>query len=330
MDSVKESVIDMRNNPYIREKELGDNISSFNFTRKAFYDGHWNEQTITARGLFVDTTQNKVICRGYPKFFRYEEQGIDKEFLKEKITFPVKVFQKENGFLGLFTSRNHKPIFATKSQTEGPYNNYFSECMRKSVSNAVIQKMADYCEKNDCTLLFEVIDMVNDPHIIEYEKSYNVVLLDAVQNDMSFSKISYSELKKLGKEFSVKVKTLSKILYNFDELFSFIDRNMEEQPFVYYLDFDSNNKIEGYVIEDKNGYMFKLKTQYYSFWKFMRSVSGSTVKYGEYKHKGRFVGNEAAEKFYLWLLLHKNDKEIVEMVSKNQIIEIRKAFVNSV
>lgn len=328
MTDVIKTISEMRDNPFIREKELGGGISSFNFTRNAFYNEHWDEQTITARGLFIDTTLNKVICRGYPKFFRYEEQGIDKEFLKKKIAFPVKVFQKENGFLGLFTSRNHRPIFATKSQTEGPYNNYFSECMRKSVSNAVIQKMADYCEKNDCTLLFEVIDMVNDPHIIEYEKPYNVVLLDAVQNDMSFSKISYSELKKLGKEFGVKVKMLSKILYNFDELFSFIDKNVEEQPFAYYL--DSNNKIEGYVLEDKNGYMFKLKTQYYSFWKFMRSVAGSTVKYGEYKHKGRFVENEAAKKFYLWLLLHKNDKKIAEMASKNQIIEIRKAFVNSV
>ena len=42
------SVVDLlamkRQNRYIYEKQLG-NISSFNFTRDAFYDKKWNEQT---------------------------------------------------------------------------------------------------------------------------------------------------------------------------------------------------------------------------------------------------------------------------------------------
>ncbi len=32
----KDFVDALRANPYVREKELGDNISSFNFTNKAF------------------------------------------------------------------------------------------------------------------------------------------------------------------------------------------------------------------------------------------------------------------------------------------------------
>ena len=35
-------------------------ISSFNFTRDAFYKGNWNKQTILARGLFIDTINNKI------------------------------------------------------------------------------------------------------------------------------------------------------------------------------------------------------------------------------------------------------------------------------
>lgn len=324
MSIVKDVVIEMRENPFVREKELGDGVSSFNFTRNAFYDNHWDEQTIKARGLFIDTINNKIICRGYPKFFRYEEQGISKEFLKNKLTFPVRAYLKENGFLGLFSSKNGNPIFATKSQIEGQYNYYFENCMKKCVSENDIKKMNEYCQKNNCTLLFEVVDMVNDPHIIEYKSPYNIILLDSVRNDIEFSKISYPELKELGRRFNVKVKTFSNIFYNIEELFSFIDNIIKDKPIEYFL--NSDNKFEGYVLEDTNGYMFKLKTQYYSLWKFMRSVAGSVVKYGDYKHKGRFEGNKTMEVFYEWLMLHKNEPEIVDMVSKNQIINIRNRF----
>ena len=42
----KDFVDALRANPYVREKELGDNISSFNFTNKAFWKGHWDNETV--------------------------------------------------------------------------------------------------------------------------------------------------------------------------------------------------------------------------------------------------------------------------------------------
>lgn len=70
--SIAEIVLSMRSNKFIQEKAFG-NISSFNFTREAFYDKVWNDQTIKARGLFIDTDNMKVICRGFPKFFSVQE-----------------------------------------------------------------------------------------------------------------------------------------------------------------------------------------------------------------------------------------------------------------
>ena len=58
VDTVEEA-ISYRNNKYVQERQLGDNISSFNFTREAFYKGNWNRQTVLARGLFIDTANNK-------------------------------------------------------------------------------------------------------------------------------------------------------------------------------------------------------------------------------------------------------------------------------
>ena len=70
--SITDVLLKLRSNPLITEKKF-DNISSFNFTRDAFERKEWNEQTITARGLYIDTAKAKVVCRGYPKFFSITE-----------------------------------------------------------------------------------------------------------------------------------------------------------------------------------------------------------------------------------------------------------------
>ena len=70
--SVADTIIALRSNRYIQEKKFG-NISSFNFTNKAFYDKVWDEQTTKARGLYLDTIKGKVAARAYDKFFSIQE-----------------------------------------------------------------------------------------------------------------------------------------------------------------------------------------------------------------------------------------------------------------
>ena len=78
----------------IQEKTFGD-ISSFNFSRKVFYDGRWNEMTTKARGLFLDNTSGKIVARGFEKFFGYKEKQFNsEEFLKSTLKFPVSAYVK--------------------------------------------------------------------------------------------------------------------------------------------------------------------------------------------------------------------------------------------
>ncbi len=99
--NVMEVVDKMRQNKYIYEKKYGD-ISSFNFTREAFYDKKWNEQTTKARGLFINTANGTVVARSYPKFFNVNERAETKfSMLQHKLKFPVTAYVKENGFLGM-------------------------------------------------------------------------------------------------------------------------------------------------------------------------------------------------------------------------------------
>ena len=71
-DDVGQAVIDFRKNKFVSEKQFG-NISSFNFTKQAFYDKAWDAQTIRARGLYINVPEQKVVARGYDKFFSISE-----------------------------------------------------------------------------------------------------------------------------------------------------------------------------------------------------------------------------------------------------------------
>ena len=72
--NVMEVVDKMRQNKYIYEKKYGD-ISSFNFTREAFYDKKWNEQTTKARGLFINTANGTCSCPFLPKILCLSIKG---------------------------------------------------------------------------------------------------------------------------------------------------------------------------------------------------------------------------------------------------------------
>ena len=101
VSSVEETVAALRQNRYVLEKKFG-NLSSFNYSDQAFYDRAWDEQTVRARGLYIDTVNWKVAARAYNKFFNINERAETRfDMLQHRLRFPVNVYVKENGFLGI-------------------------------------------------------------------------------------------------------------------------------------------------------------------------------------------------------------------------------------
>ena len=83
------------------EKRFGD-VSSFNFSREAFYKKHWDEISTKARGLFINTKTNKIVARSYDKFFAVDERNETRiSNLQNTLKFPMTAYLKENGFLGM-------------------------------------------------------------------------------------------------------------------------------------------------------------------------------------------------------------------------------------
>ena len=260
--SISQIVSKLRNNEFIKEKQF-DNVSSFNFTRNAFYNGIWNEQTIRARGLYIDTVKNKVVLRSYNKFFKIDETEETKmENLKKTLHFPINIYKKENGFLGLFSSYNGLPFFATKSSIDGDYNEYFKKIMYEKYGKDTIDEMSVYCNRHNVTFLFEVIDIINDPHIIKYNEN-KAILLDIVRNTVSkFDKYDYKDVVEIAKEYNLEHKKLVSTISNFKDFEAFVNTVSSSEEDVF-------SKIEGYVVEDTDGFMVKIKTRYYTFWKYI-------------------------------------------------------------
>lgn len=274
-------ICDLRKSKYVYEKDLGNNIFSFNFTKEAFYNKTWNDLTTTARGLFVDVDKYKVVARSYEKFFKINERIETKiEQLEKSLVFPINVYVKYNGFLGILSVLNDELFFATKSSNTGDYVEYFKNIFYKKFNEEERNVIKNYIKENNVSLVFEVLDPVNDSHIIYYEEE-DIILLDIIYNLVQFKTVPYTELEKVRNDLNLKIKTRAFILNNQEEF-----KKMSEEVVTDGYQYDSEY-IEGFVLEDSNKFMVKIKTRYYSDWKFLRSRMEEALKNNNFKPVGK-------------------------------------------
>lgn len=292
----------------IRESQLDNNISSFNFNRNAFHNKHWNDLTTKSRGLFIDTSTEKVVARGYDKFFNVgERRETEITNLATKFDNKITCYEKYNGFLGIMSYVNDKLFLASKSSNVGEYANYFRSIYEKS--NIDKDKLLNYLKNNDVSLTFEIIDIENDPHIIKETKS-RLVLLDIIHNDLEFKKEPYEKVVELGNLINCESKNIYIEFDNFRDFHSWYIENTDEEDL-------SKDNIEGVVIES-NGIMTKLKFPYYNFWKLMRNVKEGVARKSNIKLSKLY--NATSNYFYAYL------KTLDEETIKKDIITLREKF----
>lgn len=326
VDTVEDAVAYLRNNKFIQEKQLGDGISSFNFTRDAFYKGNWNRQTILARGLFIDTVNNKIMARSYEKFFKINEvHATELGVLKEKLKFPVTAYVKENGFLAIVSYDYNKDdlFIASKSTDKGPFVDYIKKQLEPYREKILTFLKAQYEEGLSRSLVFECIDVENDPHIIKYEKN-KLVLLDCIWNSLDYCADKYAFLKLIADTLGCPVKEKAFELKDWDA-FRALYNEVQDEEYQY-----NGNYIEGFVFVDSDGFMTKCKTGYYNLWKKMRGVCNSTLKCG-YINKTGMLNSALENLFYGFCreLYNKDyNREEKTYPYKTDIISIRDKFMN--
>ena len=290
----------------IQEKAYG-NISAFNFTRDVFNKGDWNSLTTKARGLFLDNQTGEIVARGFEKFFGYRERQFNSdEFLRESLAYPVVAYRKYNGFLGILGYNADGLLFCSKSTVGGDYADIFKRIFFKHGHD--VDGLLAYMRERHVGLVFEVIDPVNDPHIVEYPDE-RIVLLDAISLEEEFRDIPFEELDRIAHQFNFMVKQIVRVFEDWESL----------QGFLKEVDGDGTTEDEGCVVVDAKGYQFKLKGAWYRKWKMLRSFKDKIAR----GHLVDIAGISDPESiaFIGWA-----KRKGAEYCERNSIIQMRKEF----
>lgn len=246
-------------------------IESFQFSKKVFFEKNFDDLTTKARGLFVNKNDLKIVARSYEKFFNIgENETTSLDSLKNSLVFPLVGFEKENGFLGI-TGYDHESntlFTSSKSRSEGVFADNFRDIFNEKFPQKALQDDLKRLLRDwDASMIFEVIDPVKDPHIVEYDAA-KIVLLDVVRRSINFEKMDYQSLEAVAQKYDLEVKKRFTVFKNwqaFEGWHKKASQNMKTH-------------IEGYVFEDASGYQVKFKTPWYSFWKICRSYKDYIVK----------------------------------------------------
>lgn len=258
-------VDDLMEDDDIREVYLEDGIVSHNFTKEVFDNNRWTPNTLKARGLF--TRGNQIIGRGFDKFFNI---GQNEMASLDNLTYPVQIHEKYNGFLGIvfWDDKLQKIQFMSKSGGK-KYSNLAREVIMKTGEFDNIVSYFYKPQNRDTTLLYEIIDPVNDPHIIKYDKP-------------------------AAKRLAIVLNTRNPLAEPVKGTFLTIVNSRRELD--KYLESIKDSTREGVVLYDSKCFMLKYKTPFYLKAKELRGALGNKRKKRQWYY--------GAEDWYDYCLAH--------------------------
>lgn len=279
----------MMNNDLVRVKESGvPGVVACNFTRKAFYKGAWDEQTVRARGLFLDKNTGAVVARGYDKFFNVGQDGgpasirdLAEAAVEAAPTSDnphVTLRHKLNGFLAIVSCINGNLTVLSKSGVTA-YSREAERILRAQVGDAGCERLRRLLAGMNASATFECISK-RDPHMVYYRRD-QVIFLDLIRNTEGYDPVDYEAA-------STAIRTVSTLLpvaegktlsygwewRNADELENVIARMAQKA---------SRDRSEGYVISYGGGRMAKIKSRWYTRAKWLRPMVQNAILRGDYE-----------------------------------------------
>lgn len=269
IDSDESIINQLENSRFVKVKNLENGIKSYSFTKECFFDKRWDNLSEKARGLFCRGT--KVVARSYDKFFNIGERE-DLNTIVDKMKFPVNVFRKENGYLGIvsYDPQVDDLFVASKSTNIGGYAFYFKSLLQE---NGLYQEIYNFLKNNDYSLVFEVCDSQRDPHMVNY-KEPTLFLLEAFKNDLKEDTLPYKDLVEISKKLGVRCKEVTRVLWKKEDMLEFINEYESSHKLSSKEKVDLDPELEGFVLEDSNHFRVKYKTKWYRFWKYVRNRQG--------------------------------------------------------
>ena len=261
----------LREHPGVRagSSKSHPHVEALNFTKQVFFQASWDDLLVRARGLFINRDTQEIVARGYEKFFNVNERPETQlGHLLETMAWPVTGFVKENGYLGNlgYDAQTKQLFIASKSTPDGDFAQWFKEIFEATVTAGNRERIRRWLRDNEASMVFEVIDPIRDPHMIDYDGAH-LVLLDVFHRSATPEKLEFEHLKEIAGRFGLVAKQRA-IEFKNPKMFegwyraASSDLNWRQK----------GRDIEGLVLEDRNGFQTKVKLPHYAFWKRMRSA----------------------------------------------------------
>lgn len=279
----------MASNDLVRVKESGvPGVVACNFTRKAFYKGAWDAQTVRARGLFLDKNTGAVVARGYDKFFNVGQSGAPATIrdlateaareARDNEHYNVTLRKKHNGFLAIVSTIGGNLVVLSKSGVTA-YSREAERILRDQIGDAGCERLRRVLADNNMSATFECISR-RDPHMVYYTKD-EMIFLDFIHNTPDYDPVplnaAFTTIRAVDPSMPVaesKILAYWWMWENAADLANIITRMADRA---------SSEHAEGYVVSYGDGRMAKIKTRWYTRAKWLRPMVQNAILRDNYE-----------------------------------------------
>lgn len=267
---------DWRKYGFVNVKTKGD-LTLFNYTPEATYEGSWNFFETVSRGLIIDNKFGEIVARPFDKFFNYGEHN------KTSTAKIREVKEKMDGSLGiLYRVSNETPMYriATRGSFDGEQATWATKYLNHRYN---LRELS-----SDLTLLFEIIYPENRV-VIDYR--FSDLMLLAARNRFTGEYLSSEELGILADVFKFSMP----MTYRFNSVEEIINNTKD-----LYLN------QEGYVVEFEDNQRFKFKgAEYLRIHKLISNLSFRNtvpiVQFGLVEETRETIPDEFLTEFNNWV-----------------------------
>ncbi|KAJ1861126.1 trna ligase [Coemansia sp. RSA 989] len=281
-----------------------------------------------ARGLFTLGGEDKIVARGYDKFFNINEVSKTKwAWIEANTHGPYELTVKENGCIILASSLDDgKTLLVTsKHAVNVPHAEVGRKWMDRHLNEAgkSTEDLAAFLHENNATAVFELCDDEFEEHILEYTGRMRGLYLHGInRNAVELDTWPSADVTRVAQEYGFHITKC----FNFDtvqEGHKFADKVREEHVL-------DGRAIEGFVVRCQvNGtdmpFMFKIKyDEPYLMFREWREVTNRILAEKPYRTSYPLSKHYAA---WVKQQLESNVHDFAEFGKQKGIIGARKRFL---
>lgn len=309
----------------------GVELSLWKFNDWDYYDKAKCTLPISSRGLFT-LDDDKIIIRGYDKFFNVDETERTKRANLEQLPGPFEVTVKENGCIIFIGALPNGHLVVTLKNSTGtdllPESKNHAQAgydalKRQLQTDERWEQLGQYLYANNLTAVAEYCDDEFEEHVLPYPKERAGLYLHGLNyNTITFKTKPMDEVKQFADEWGFKCIDWE-VFDDTKSLFEHLDKCAETGTY-------KGEEVEGFVVRFNNNFFFKYKFEEpYLFYRQLREVTSKLIATG-LPHDIKVKKHQQITQQYLEFVhdLFTKEPELKQrFIDKVGVIEVRQRFL---